>query len=100
MAETSEQKLAADMAIAELETRLAITQSDQTNFVTRMIRPLFALPFIIFVWKIVVWDTVLGFGVTPDISAGMWSIMQAIIYAYFGGRTLEKVLPYVFRGRR
>lgn len=99
-AQTSEQRLAADMAIAELETRLEVTRIDSSNVITRSIRPLFALPFVIFIWKIVVWDNVLGLGTTPNISASMEWIMGVVIGSYFGGRTIEKIVPYVFRRRQ
>lgn len=68
-----------------------LIKAEQGSFVTRMIRPLFALPFIIFLWKIVVWDKVLGWGRTDPIDPNMWSVFMLVIGAYFGGRSAEKV---------
>jgi hypothetical protein len=56
-----------------------------------MIWPMLAAPVIIYFWKVIVWDKVLGFGST-DPSTGMiadWTGM--IITAYVGGRSIEKV---------
>jgi hypothetical protein len=39
----------------------------------------------------VVWDKVLGLGTTDALDPSMWGVFQAVIYAYFGGRTIEKV---------
>jgi hypothetical protein len=88
---------AADLAkaeiLGEIEARKAerdLLQSEQGWWVTACIRPLFALPFIIFAWKIVVWDKVLGWGVTDGLDPNMWNVFLAVVTAYFGGRTIEK----------
>jgi hypothetical protein len=86
--------LAAKEILGEIEARKAerdIIQSEQGWWVTASIRPLFALPFIIFAWKIVVWDKVLGWGVTDALDPNMWNVFLAVVTAYFGGRTIEKV---------
>jgi putative SOS response-associated peptidase YedK len=60
-------------------------------------RPLFAFAFIIYVWKVVVWDKVLGLGATgalPD-EMGQWAMI--VLTAYFGGRSIEKVARILAR---
>ena len=54
--------------------------------------------FIIYTWKVVVWDRVLGLGATPPLSGdvGQWAMI--VLTAYFGGRSLEKVARVL--GRR
>jgi len=37
--------------------------------VTAIIRPLLALPVVIFMWKVIVWDKVLGLGSTDALPA-------------------------------
>ena len=51
-----------------------------------MIRPLLALPVIIYLWKVIVWDKVLGLGTT-----------DAIVTTYVGGRSLEKIARTIWR---
>ena len=89
---------AADLAkaeiLGEIEARRVesdIIKSEQGWWVSACIRPLFAAPFIIFAWKIVVWDKVLGLGTTDALDPNMWTVFIAVVTAYFGGRTLEKL---------
>lgn len=74
------------------EARLARLQSDNSNAVTRWIRPLSFAPFMIYNAKIVLWDKVLGFGTTDPLSPELFHIQMIMIGFYFGGRTLEKVV--------
>ena len=97
--------LAVDLAKAELEAEIAARAEankliivEQGRWYTAIIRPLFALPFIIFAWKVIVWDKVLGWGSTDPLDPNMWSVFIAIVAAYFGGRSLEKIAR-VFKGR-
>jgi hypothetical protein len=55
-----------------------------------MVRPLFALPFILFTWKVVVWDKLLGWGITDPLDPKMWGVFMLVVGAYFGGRTVER----------
>src|SRR5450631_2993005 len=50
--------------------------AEQGHWYTAMIRPLFALPFIIFGLKVVVWDKVLGLGTTDALDPHMWSVFN------------------------
>ena len=53
--------------IAEIEARKsanAMLVAEQGRWYTAIIRPLLALPVIIYLWKVIVWDIVLGLGST------------------------------------
>ena len=56
-----------------------------------MPRPLFAFAFIIYVWKVVVWDKMLGLGSTDALSGDVAQWATVVLTAYFGGRSLEKL---------
>lgn len=80
--------------IAQRQTEASIIREEQGWWVTALIRPLFAMPFIIFSWKVIVWDKVLGYwtsGNTDPLDPNMWSVFITVVGAYFGGRTIEKV---------
>lgn len=79
----------ADIAARSEATKLII--AEQGHWFTRSIRPLFALPFIIFAFKVIVWDKVLGMGVTDALDPKMWSVFQTIIISYFGATAVERV---------
>lgn len=97
-AENTSEKIAADLAARELavesrEAELAtqIVIAEQGRWYTALPRPLFAFAFIIYVWKVVVWDKVLGLGSTDPLSAEVAQWAMIVLTAYFGGRSLEKV---------
>lgn len=79
-AEVEAQKAGRDILIAE-----------QGRWYTAIIRPLLALPVIIFFWKVIVWDKVLGWGVTDPLTGAAAEWAGAIVTTYVGGRTVEKV---------
>lgn len=88
-------ELALEQREAELNTQLLI--SEQGNWMTRWVRPAWALPFVIFTFKVVVYDKVLGLGSTPALDPAMWNVFMMIVGAYFGGRTIEKVATILKR---
>jgi hypothetical protein len=89
-AQTDQEKLAAEQRIAELQAQQSILIAEQGNWATRWIRPAFALPFVIYNAKVVVWDKVLGLGVTDPLSADFAQMQMIMIGAYFLGRSIEK----------
>lgn len=98
--------LAVDLARAEIHAEIAartaakeIIIAEQGRWYTAIIRPLFALPFVIYIWKIVVYDKVLGLGITVGgLDANMKDVLTAIVYSYFGLAAVTRVTT-VF-GRR
>ena len=91
-AQTDKEKLAAEVDIETLKAQQAVLIAEQGNWATRWIRPLLALPFVIYNFKIVVWDKVLGWGVTDGLSPEFLQMEMVILGAYFIGRSLEKAL--------
>jgi hypothetical protein len=96
--ENTSEKIAADLAARELDverrerelaTELLI--AEEGRWYTALPRPLFAAAFIIYTWKVVVWDKVLGLGSTPALSGDVAQWAMIVLTAYFGGRSLEKV---------
>ena len=94
-AELASKELALEQREAELNTQLLV--AEQGNWMTRWVRPVWALPFIVFTFKVVVYDKVLGLGTTPALDPAMWNVFMMIAGAYFGGRTLEKVATILNR---
>ena len=97
-AENTSAKIAADLTARELdvesrERELAMQAviAEQGRWYTALPRPLFAFAFVIYVWKVVVWDRVLGLGTTAVLSGDVAQWAMIVLTAYFGGRSLEKV---------
>jgi len=84
-----QKEVEADIAARAEATRLLI--AEQGHWYTAMVRPLFAAPFIIFGFKVVVWDKVLGWGITDALDPRMWGVFQTIVVSYFGATAVERV---------
>ena len=89
-AKNSAERIDAEKQIAVLEARQAVLIAEQGSWRTSWIRPVIAAPFAVFIWKIVVWDKVLGWGTADALSENMTWVMTVVIGAYFLTRPLEK----------
>jgi hypothetical protein len=103
-AENTSEKIAADLAAREMsveqrerELAVEVAVAEQGRWYTALPRPLFAFAFIIYVWKAVVWDKVLGLGTTEALSGDVSQWAMIVLTAYFGGRSLEKVARILAR---
>ena len=83
---------AATLSVQEAQLNEQIIIAEQGNLLTRMARPAIAAPFIIYLWKVIVWDKVLALGVTDALGTNLDAIMGTIIASYFIGRTVEKTV--------
>jgi hypothetical protein len=97
-AANSHDRMAADLAMKEIEAEIearkqasALILAEQGRWYTAIIRPLMAAPVIIYFWKVIVWDKVLGLGTTDPITGMIADWTGMIITAYVGGRSIEKV---------
>jgi hypothetical protein len=97
-AANTQDRIAADLAAKEIEADIearkqasAIIVAEQGRWYTAIIRPLLALPVIIYFWKVIVWDKVLGLGSTDPLTGMIADWIGMIITAYVGGRSIEKV---------
>src|SRR3982074_3826087 len=92
-------KVARAALLAEVDARKsanAIIIAEQRRWYTAMSRPLLAIPVIIYLWKVIVWDKVLGWGTTDAIAGdvGIWA--GTIVATYVGGRSLEEIATTVW----
>ena len=90
-AQTDAEKLQAEETIARLEAQQAILLAEQGRWLTAWVRPAIALPFVLYLWKLIVYDKVLGWGATDDLSPQLWQMMTVVVTAYFLARPIEKV---------
>lgn len=83
-AENTSEKLAAALAARELtveqrERELAtqVVLTEQGRWYTALPRPRFAFAFVVYVWKVVVWDRVFGLGSTTPLSGDVaqWAMI-------------------------
>lgn len=103
-AENTSEKIAAELTARELaveqretEVNAQIVTAEQGRWYTALPRPLFAYAFVVYAWKVVVWDRVLGLGSTAPLSGDVAQWAMIVLTAYFGGRSLEKVAGILTR---
>lgn len=89
-ATSTAKRIEADVTIEQLTARERVLRGEQSYALTRWIRPAAALPVVIYIWKLFVWDSVLGWGSTPEPGVIMTAIISAILGAYFLVRPFEK----------
>jgi len=82
-AETDEQKLAADITIKQLEARQNALIQGKGAWVSKAVQAAWAFPFIIFNFKVIVWDKVLKLGVTDPLGQFEQNIGMIIVGFYF-----------------
>lgn len=82
-ATNDKERIAADERINLLEARKSIILAAQSDPFERWIRILFALPFAIYIWKLVVYDKVLLWGITDNLSTDLWNMFYIILGGYF-----------------
>lgn len=84
------ERIEAETQIKQLELQQEVLIREQSHWSTRWIRPVWAGIFIIYDFKIVVWDKVLGLGTTDSLPAEFWNIQMVMIGAYFITRPFDK----------
>ena len=89
-AQNDRERIAAEVQIKQLEAQQRVLLAEQKSRLTRWIRPAFALPFVIYDFKIVVWDKVLGLGTTDPLSPEFWQLQMIVFGAYFLTRPFER----------
>lgn len=104
---TSE-RIAADLATRELaveqreeELKAQLLTVEQGHWFTRWVRPLWAMPFIIWTWKVVVWDKVLAGwtnGTTDPLDGQIGVLCTTVAGAYFIGRSAETITRILKKG--
>lgn len=101
----TEDRIAAEFAAKDLELQakereisVQMATLDSGNFWTSAPRAIVCWSLAIYVSKVVVWDTVLGWGTTAALKGMMAEAFSTILVFWFGSRSLEKIAR-IFRPR-
>ncbi len=89
--------------LAEIEARKearAIIIAEQGQWWTSLPRAVVQYSFAIFVFKVVVYDNVLGLGTTDPLGGDVAIWAGWVMGLWFGGRTVEKVASTIWARRR
>lgn len=82
-ATNDKERIAADERISLLESRKSIILAAQSDPFERWVRILIAIPFIVYIWKLVIYDKVLEWGITDNLSIDLWNIFYIVLGGYF-----------------
>lgn len=77
------ERIAADERINLLEARKSVILAAQSDPLERLVRIGFALPFVLYTWKLVIWDKIFALGVTDGLSADLTQLMWIVVGGYF-----------------
>lgn len=82
-AKNDEERLAVEERIKILEARKEVIQKAQGDPYEKWVRILLALPFVVYINKLVLWDKVFGFGVTDPLGEDLTMVMMLVLGGYF-----------------
>jgi len=82
-AETSKQKIAADVAIERLNAQLAAQVRGEASWLPKAVRASWAGLFLVYFGKVILWDKMAGRGSTPDLTDNQWWLVFTVMGFYF-----------------
>lgn len=88
-------RIAADLEIARLEERQA--NRALGGRITALVQAAWAAPFVLYTFKLVVFDKVLGLGATDPLSPELLALQERIVTLYFGGAAAIGVVKAIRR---
>ncbi len=81
-AQNSSERIRADKIIAELEMRKSVLVAESRYRWNIAFRTFLAMPFGLYMAKIIIFDKILKLGVTDDLSASQWKL-AAVVYGFY-----------------
>lgn len=93
LAANDKERIEAEKAISQLEARRDVLVAEQGSWMTRWIRPALAFPVVVFWNKLIIYDTVLGLGTTPDPGEYVMWFCVLVPNVYFLVRSNERRRP-------
>jgi hypothetical protein len=82
-ASTDKEKIEQEERLRALEARRAVMEREADGKINQIIRALLAVPVIVFLWKVIIWDKVLALGTTDDLSESLWYVAMMVLGFYY-----------------
>ncbi len=86
-AKNDAERIAAEITLARLEARQA-SQAIGGRWIT-LVQIAWALPFVVYNAKLIIWDKVLGWGVTDPLSPDLYTLQSVIVGFFFVTTTIR-----------
>lgn len=82
-AATDQARIEQEERIKALESRRAVMEREADGKINQLVRAALAFPVIVFLWKVIIWDKVLAWGRTDDLSENLWYVTMMVLGFYF-----------------
>lgn len=82
-ASTDKERIEQEERVKSLEARRDVLMREADGRVNGVIRALLAVPVIVFLWKVIIWDKVLALGSTDDLSENLWYVTMMVLGFYY-----------------
>jgi hypothetical protein len=82
-ATTDKERIEQEERVKALEARRAVLEREADGRINSIVRALLAVPVVVFLWKVIIWDKVLGLGATDDLSTNLWYVTMMVLGFYY-----------------
>jgi hypothetical protein len=82
-AATDKERVEQEERVRGLEARRGVLEREADGKINQIIRALLAVPVIVFLWKVIIWDKVLALGTTDDLSENLWYVTMMVLGFYY-----------------
>ena len=82
-ATTDKERIEQEERVKALEARRDVLKAEAGGRVNAIIRALLAVPVVVFLWKVIIWDKVLSLGTTDDLSENLWYVTMMVLGFYY-----------------
>lgn len=82
-ATTDKEKIEQEERVKSLEARRAVMEREADGMINQIVRALLAVPVVVFLWKVIIWDKVLALGTTDDLSENLWYVSMTVLGFYY-----------------
>jgi hypothetical protein len=93
-------QVATQIVQAEAKVRGSFYDAMSHSYVLMFLIAGFALPYVVWEWKVIVWDTVLGWGSTEPLRGQVADWATIVIPSLFGSGTIAAAASMYFSARR
>lgn len=82
-AKTEQIRIEADVDIVGLQAKRAVLIAESRTPINQCVRLFLTFPAGAFLWKVIVWDKLLGWGTTEGLSQNLWYYVFMVLSFYF-----------------
>lgn len=79
----AERRIELEGKVAALNAQQSVLIETQQHFLNRLARFLLTVPIIVILWKLFIWDKVLGWGATDPLGKDLWDVLKVVMGGYF-----------------